>query len=316
MIFQFVIIASLLGSVDEEKILINNILEARTEKSWTLDRLSNKNMVSVAATGTAFYAYAKASQLSMISKETATAWIRQGFDEMLRANINNDGWLYHFLDLAGKPYKDSEVSSIDSVIFYCGAERAAQLLNDEELLNHIKSFKEKISVAVMTDEDGYFYHGWNIEDGKRRMLKSKWKHYNEGILIYKYFNKEFEPKKIYHDLPLFVYFYPLAFYQEEFKWSNELGRAIRYQLEETGRFGYSAMDGRNGYVVNSPYFISPLAIYSCYKYFPKECKSQLNQITCCNRLTQSVSVNFKWISKDRVLLDDGIALMLIGKGDG
>lgn len=292
----------------DEVRLCNNFLAARTEKNWTLDRLSNKNLVSVAATGVGFFAYAKAEKLGLIPAETASKWIRDGFDNMLLANKENDGWIYHFLDLSGKPYRDSEVSSIDSAIFYASAERAATLLGDETLLKHILTCKGKISQAVMLDDE-YFYHGWIIEDGKRKYLRSKWKHYDEGILLYKYFNRPFKPLSLTYDKPLFVYYYPLAFYPDERQWIDNLGKAIDFQIKTAGRLGYTACDSFSGYSVNSPYVISPLSIFSCRRYFPSICDEQLKKISV-DPLLQSISVDGSWKSKDRVLLDDGILLLL------
>lgn len=309
MIFSLVVLTSLLGTVDE-RFFIKNFLDAKTNQHWTLDRQSNREMVSVAATGLGFYAYARGSRLGIISKQEAQAWIRSGFDNMLACNKDNSGWLYHFVDLEGRNYRDSEVSSIDTTIFYAGAERAAGLLDDQSLLDHIRKRKSEIDLSIMIDETGYFYHGFTWENGRRKILKSKWTHYNEGILIYKYFNKPFVPVRTHYDLPLFCYYYPMAFYPDEPLWKLHLGRAIDFQLEQTGRFGYSAIDTENGYKVNSPFYISPLAIYSCQSFFPFKCKRELAKLPV-DRITQSVSVNGKWASQDRILIDEGICLILI-----
>jgi hypothetical protein len=310
MIAQLALLVSLLGNVNEEKVLINHILEAKTEKHWILDRKSDKNVVSIAATGVGFYAYARAAKLGMISREDASKWINDGFMSMIGVNFENDGWLYHFVDRTGKPYEESEVSSIDSVIFYLGAERAAQELGEPVLIDYVRKCKGKISTAVMLDKDGYFYHGWTMENGRRNMLKYKWRNYSEGILIYRYFDLTFKPVYTHYDLPLFVYFYPLAFYPEERSWVDNLGKAIDYQLSITGHFGYTACDGPNGYQVNTPYIISPLAIFSCKKFFPAKVEKELNKRSAPWSV-QAITVNHSWQTGDRVLMDDGMALMLM-----
>lgn len=291
--------------------LIQNILQGSTESHWVQDRLSNPNIISASTTGVGFYAYARAAKIGLINKKTASEWIRSGFDSMISCNANNDGWLYHFVDKTGKPCKDSEVSSMDTVLFYLGSERAAELLDDTKLLNYIRKCKGKISTAVMLDDDGYFYHGWKIDDGRRKMLHSKWRNYNEGILIYKYFNLPFKPVYTYYDLPLFVYYYPVAFYPDEQNWVDNLGLAIDYQLETTGRLGYTATDSPSGYSINSPYIISPLSIYCCREFFPDKCDLPLDRLNA-NPLLQAMTINKKWFSDDRILLDDGIAILILG----
>lgn len=311
MIISTLLLALLMGVQSPERTLVNNLLVAQTERCWTLDRLSNKDVVSCAATGVGFYAYAKAAKLGIISKETASAWIRAGFDSMINLYPENRGWLYHFVDRRGNVTLSSEISSIDTVIFYAGAEKAAKLLGDDSLLNHILEDKSKIDLFVMMDKDGCFYHSFKYEKGKLIQSRWKWASYNEGILIYKYFNKKFTPTHIDYSLPLFVYYYPTAFYPER-SWIEHLGKAIDFQLSMTGRFGYSAMDGMDGYVVNNPYYVSPLAVYSCNRFFSDKVRKQLCDFSV-DKLTPSISVNGKWASSDRVLLDDGVALMLISE---
>ena len=291
--------------------LVNNFLAARTEKCWTLDRLSRRGVVSCAATGVGFYAYAVAAKRGLIPKETAVAWIRNGFDAMLEVNPKkNCGWLYHFVDTSGKNVWDSEISSIDSVIFYASAEKAARLLQDQDLLNHILAAKSKIDLFLMTDKDGIFYHSFEWDNLRLIQSKWKWTAYNEGILIYKYFGKPFKTDKpVEYALPLFVFYYPLAFYEER-QWVDHLGKAIDFQVTQTGRFGYTALDGQYGYTINSPYFVSPLAVYSCDRYFPDKVRWQLSQYNV-DPLTPSMSINKQWQSQDKVMLDQGIALMLV-----
>lgn len=242
-----------------------------------------------------FYAQAVAAKTGILMRNDAVLFIRKGFDEALQANKGNYGWLYHFTDLQGKPTLNSEVSSIDTVLFYLGAERAAILLEDLVLLEHIKENRARINLSVIMDTEGIFYHSF--------ARTHRWTNYDEGVLLYKYFNKPFTPKHTRYSLPLFVYFYPITFYNEAV-WTNHLNRAIAFQIDNTGHLGYTACDGRYGYEVNSPYYISPLAEYCCDLVLGKENNKD-------SRLVQSISLDRKWKSQDRILLDDGILLMLL-----
>lgn len=311
MINILILLAGFSITQTDEVRLVNNICESMTNKCWTPDRISNKKIISVSTTGVGFYAYARAVELGEMTRENAIEYIWVGFDMMREINKGYDGWLMHFVDIDGKPVNDTEVSSIDTVIFYLGAEMAARRLNDQKLLDHILLGKSTINLQVMMDSEGFFYHGFST-GSPRVMSKYKWHNYNEGVLIYKYFNKPFKPSITTYDQPLFVYYYPLAFYPDEREWIENLGKAIKYQKRMTKIFGYTACDGPNGYVVNSPYVISPLAITCCKNYFPDEVKFELAFRHFVDPLCQSITINEEWKSKDRILIDDGIALILLG----
>lgn len=273
--------------------LVNNFLECRTDKCWMLDRKSNKNLVSCASSGLGCYAFAIAAELNLITRDNAVSYIRSCLDNMLEANKGNHGWLRHFSDLQGKPTNGSEISSIDSTIFFLSVERSAERLGDAGLLKKIKEAKENIDLTVMMSPDGLFYH-----TPERR---SVWANYDEGVLIYKFFGRAFSPVHTRFDLPLFCYSYPLVFFEDEI-WRRNLEKVVTFQLETTGHLGYSAIDTENGYEVNSPYYISPLAEYVANTVLRKENVKP-------NRLVHSVRLDGRWVSKDRVLLDDGILLL-------
>jgi len=277
--------------------LVRSILSAKTAKCWTLDRSDNREIVSVSATGTGFYAYVLAAEHGIISKKTAKQWIATGFDNMINANMDHFGWLYHFVDLKGNPAYSCEVSSIDSILFYLGAQRAAERLGDSELLAHIKKVSAGIDKEKMMEE-GLFRHGIG--------LRSKWDRYNEGILLYKYYNSPLPETNIDYTLPLFVFYFPLAFYPEETIWLDHLDKSIKFQIKTTGRLGYSAMPSPYGYSVNSPYYFSPLGVLCCSKFFPNVIKYAGEDPLC-----QSQSIDKTWSSKDKILLDDGIALLIL-----
>src|SRR6185503_15232609 len=110
-------------NLTDEARIVDTFLANTTDKCWTLDRISDKNLVSVSATGTGFYAYAVAYKLGRLSKEEAVNFIRTGFDNILKYNQGYDGWLLHFMDKDGKAANDTEISSIDTVLFYASVEK-------------------------------------------------------------------------------------------------------------------------------------------------------------------------------------------------
>jgi hypothetical protein len=281
--------------------LVKDLLNARTKYGWTLDRSNNSCVVSSAATGVGFYAYAVAAEQKIITRNCAVTWIKEGFDAFVKTSPRwAGGWLYHFVDLEGKPTYSHEVSSIDTVIFYLGAQRAAEKLNDKLLLDHINNQAKKIDISLMMYGD-QFKHGIG--------LPGKWDKYNEGILLYRYFDLPFYDNSPDYTLPLFVFYYPVAFYpygQTSIWWKYHLRLACEFQVKTTGRLGYTACDTPWGYRVNSPYVISPLARLCC--------ESALPELPITNiGITQSTSVDGSWVSTTKIYLDEGIALLLLTK---
>ena len=286
---------------NDSTILTKNFLQARTERCWTQDRMSNKDLISVSATGAGFFAYAVAAERELIKPETARSWILRGFDSIVSYNNpSNGGWLYHFMDRKGNP--KGEVSSVDTTLFFLFAEKAANKLNDDELLKYIQKKKKEIQISVCyNDKEKLFYH-----TPKR---KHAWnKYYDESVLIYKYFDKLPPKVEFRSDLPLFVYYYPLAFYKNPM-WKSHLQSAVNFQLNNTKNCGYTSCDTKWGYQINSPYFISPLASYCAEAALHEESDQE-------DRLIQSISLDGSWKSTDRILLDDGILLLLLDSDIG
>jgi hypothetical protein len=302
----------LAARADDVDILARNFLAARTERCWTQDRMSNKNVVSVSATGLGFYAYVIAAERSIIQNTEASKWIKRGFEETMRININNKGWLYHFTDLDGRPVMNKSVSSIDTAIFYVAAEKAAARLKDKELITLIKKAKDRINVDFMYDNSlNKFRHAFIWNNNMVEFNSFFWDDYNEGIILYKYFDKPFKPDHTLYTLPLFVYFYPLAFYDDK-EIVSHLGKAIDYQIDHIGTVGFTATDGPAGYQIMKPDIVSPLAVNICSKFFPEKVKKTLSEYKV-GSLTQATTLDGRWKSKDRILIDDGFALLIATK---
>lgn len=300
---------------DDARQLTMNFIGAETSKCWTLDRSDKKDVVSVSATGLGFYATAIAVEKKLISPASAELFIRRGFDNMLEINKGNHGWLYHFIDPNGKPVYAKHVSSIDTCIFYLSAEAAAKRLKDKTLLEYIVSKKNLIDIDFMLNKKtGLFRHGFVWNGDEPDYLGYEWDTRSEGVLLYKYFEKDFHPKECDYGLPLFVYYYPLAFYNNP-DGVTHLGAAINWQISKYKKFGITATDGPKRYVVYDPEIISPLSVYSCNKFFPIASEAMLKELGV-SRLTTSMTVDKKWISQTRILIEDGILLLLLTQQDG
>lgn len=300
MIWMLMLTLLLPPPTNEDEVFLKVFENATLPNGLVLDRLSDPTTVSCAATGFTAYSKAILAQKGLLNKNLTKNKIQQGFLNTLKNNpIENQGWLYHFTDEYGSPKNYSEVSTIDTTIFYLGHLKAAELLNDDALTKIVNDSIQKININLMM-KDGYFLHGYNVVNSEKIWLNELWDDYNEGVLIYKLFNKEFTPIITSLNLPLFVYYYPLCFYNDE-NYIKLLQNAVKYQKDTFGYLGITACDGPEGYQVGDPAVVSPLAIYAVSKYSDLA-KKELNQIQF-DRLTPSFSKINKWVANDKTLID-------------
>ena len=191
------VLALILCAASPEATYTNYFTENRTELGLVLDRSDNKNICSVATSG-----FDMAVQ-AISNPKIAPIKIRQTL-KTIRTLSNNRGWLYHFLDRQGRPVHGTEVSSIDTAIFYAGALQAAKRLKNKELIQEVDEDIHKIDIKWMIENSPShkrICHG--LRNGN--FIPYEWDEYNEGIIIYNLFNLPFKPTKIKYDLPLFAY---------------------------------------------------------------------------------------------------------------
>ena len=173
--------------------------------------------------------------------------LRRGFDATLAANpAANGGWLYHFTDASGRGKRGSEVSTIDTAIFFAGFLRAAETLGLGDLTDDVRAAIAAVDRGMFL-RDGVFLHGlyWDGDPdrgGCPRLIPYTWNDTSEGLLIYRVFDVPFEPELERSDLPLFVYYYPLCFYPGEDRYRRLLGEAVDWQMERFGYCGITAVD--------------------------------------------------------------------------
>lgn len=279
-----------------------------TKDCLVLDRSNNRAVVSVAATGFGCYAWVKAYEYKLITREKAILWINTAFDTTLKHNVDNRGWLYHFTDTNGNPVYDKQVSTIDTAIFYSCVELAANRLNDKNLIQKIYNAKSKIDISLMTNQSGYISHGFVWVNDQIQKLPYEWDNFSEGIILYKWLNIPYKPKRIEYNLPLFVYYYPLCFDNDP-EIINHLGKAIDYQIKNTGTFGLTACDDpiAGKYSIMKLDVISPLSVLTCTPFFPALCKINYNP------LIPSITRDGKFINRNRILIDDGAALIILSE---
>jgi len=282
--------------------------ELKLPNGLVLDRRSDRNTVSCAATGFTAYSLALMSSRGSLSRDEALDFVRRGFHVTLDAMPErNRGWLYHFTDAAGVAKPWSEVSTIDSAIFYFGMLRAAETLQDGEFLGEVRLAIARVDQGFLM-RDGYFLHGLRWRGDEPHFIPHVWNDSSEGILIYRLFGQPFEPQVVRHDYPLFVYYYPLCFFDEP-AYAEHLREAIHYQVQHYGYTGVTAGDGPQGYVAHDPQLISPLALFALSGLFA-EARATLAEYGV-DHMVPAYHVGSHWAAPDRVTIDYASAYILL-----
>jgi hypothetical protein len=248
--------AQLIKDIDldniEEKSM-QYFIDNRSNIGLVMDRAPNSNdyswkkMGSIAATGYGLSALILKSEKYPEFKEKAkdyTMWTLK----LVEKNTPEEqgGWLTHFMngetgeaikfkDKDGKYTNSSEISSIDTALFFFNAFASAEYFGGA-VKEQVEKMYNKIDFNMMLTEGGNkpdqraFSLGFHIKDGKKEFIPYKWDEYSEGILVpllalgakdekkvpdevwTEGWNRtkkwEYDGKRTFLHLPLFTYFYP------------------------------------------------------------------------------------------------------------
>ncbi len=283
----------------------------RSDNGLVQDRASTPDVFSMAASGFGMDVLAIEAVKGEIPREQALAWIHQALDFVKKTNPpKNRGWLYHFVNHNGEPIPNTEVSTIDTAIFYWGAKQAASRLGDEGLQQKVADHISAIDKDWMIQNSpsgklmshGLFWHG-----DTSCFICCEWNKNSEGVLIYRLFDIPFEAVYDNYGLPLFVYYYPMCFLpQEEFK--PALQKAIQYQKDTYGYTGITATDTSEGYKVLPLEYTSPMALYAVSA-FDSVALEEWTQRSL-SPTTHSHHNTTGWESRDRIGIDEGAVVLL------
>jgi hypothetical protein len=266
-----------------QEYLASYFSDFRTPYGLTQDRASNPQLCSTAAAGFGNLIIAITS-----SKEEAVQKIHQTLDTLLDNNPpENHGWLYHFTYADGKPYPNTEVSTVDTAIFYTGTKLASKIINDPDLTKFVDEEIAKIDVQWMTVR-GLIRHGTL----SGHFIPYFWDNYNEGIIIYKLFDLPYNPPQFEYHLPIFAYYYPLAFYPNDTFIKTQLERAIDYHMTNYKQL-VTSTDTKTGYQSFAFGYTSPIVQYA---------------LGLGNDVTHSYCQD--WKSDDRIGIDEGAAFLM------
>src|SRR5713226_1211789 len=95
---------------------------------------------------------------------------------------HNNGFFFHFLNMqSGDRDFQSEVSSIDTSIFLCGALACRGYFDDAEIGDLATKLYDRVDWGWLLQGEKTLSMGWKPETG---FLKARWDHYCELMMIY------------------------------------------------------------------------------------------------------------------------------------
>ena len=143
--------------------------------------LDPRRMASVSCTGFGLTALCIADKRGYQPRAQILEQVRRTLRFHADTLPNDHGFFSHFNDLeTGKPFPGSEISSIDSAIFFCGALTArAHFHDDPEIVKLATTIYNRVDWPWMLDGGQTFSMGLR----KGKFLESRWNHYCELMMI-------------------------------------------------------------------------------------------------------------------------------------
>jgi hypothetical protein len=157
------------------------------------DSTRPESPASIAASGLACACYAVAADHGILPRADAAAQVAKALRFLLDAEQSESpdatgahGFFYHFLDPStGRRVWESELSTVDSAIFFAGALTAASYFDgpsvDEYAIRELADALYRRADWRWSIWRTAISHGWKPESG---FLPYDWRGYNEGLFIY------------------------------------------------------------------------------------------------------------------------------------
>jgi hypothetical protein len=168
--------------------------EVDAETGLVRDKSDPRAPASIAGSGFALTCYAIAAERGYTSREAAAERTRTALRFLYDAPqgegddaIGAHGFFYHFLDMrTGRRVWDSELSTIDSSIFFAGALAAAQYFDrdnaiEAEIRATADALYRRADWMWALDDGPLVSLGWHPDKG---FLRYRWSGYSEALLLY------------------------------------------------------------------------------------------------------------------------------------
>jgi len=145
-------------------------------------------VASIASTGFALSAYAVGVHRGWMTRAEAIKVTRKTLNSMLTIGPKEHGWYYHWQNWAtGAREWKSEVSTIDSAIFFCGMLLNERALNDPQITAMSKKIMSAVDWKFMLNNGGTkpskqtISMGWSPEGG---FINAEWGELSENAGLY------------------------------------------------------------------------------------------------------------------------------------
>ena len=154
------------------------------------DRLSNKNLSSIAATGFLLACYPVFVEQGLMEKENATNIVNKTMDTLIR--IQNDsetsyeGCMSHFVNMqSGKRFDDGvEISTIDTAILVSGAISAGEYFEGEIKEKATTLWSNVNYKQFSVTKNGKSYISMGVKSPSNHAQLSPWDYYAEQLMIH------------------------------------------------------------------------------------------------------------------------------------
>src|SRR5687768_5158210 len=180
-------------AVLQERTLGYFLREVNAETGLVSDSTRPESPASIAASGLALACYVVAADHGIVPRVQAAAMVARALRFLWEAEQSEApdasgvcGFFYHFLDAqTGKRAWRSELSTVDSAIFFAGALTAAAYFDgssdDEQTIRRLADSLYRRADWRWTVNRDAISHGWTPERG---FLRFDWRGYNEALFVY------------------------------------------------------------------------------------------------------------------------------------
>jgi hypothetical protein len=154
----------------------------RAQAANTSGKIDPRRMASVSATGFGLTALCIADKRGYQPHAQVLEQVRRTLRYHAETLPHDHGFFSHFNDReTGTPFPGSEISSIDTAIFLCGALTArAYFRDDAEIVKLATTLYERVDWPWMLNGGTMFSMG--LRNGK--FLSARWNHYCELMMLY------------------------------------------------------------------------------------------------------------------------------------
>lgn len=166
-----------------------NLTDGSSGYGLTQDRLTNRNMSSIAATGFVLGSYPVFVEQGYMTKKQGLSIVSKTLDTILRIQTDSTtsyaGCFSHFVSReTGKRYGTSEISTIDTAILISGAITASEYFRGDTLEKAKTLWSNVDYTQFIIKKNSKSYISMGVNDPEKQVQLSPWDYYAEQLMIY------------------------------------------------------------------------------------------------------------------------------------